>query len=122
LEIGDGKKMIDFTYVVTQVNEDTNQIIIEYSSTGRKTINVGAPLPLNGISMDDYAVSYAPFSYWIEEEKGRYVPAVGISGSYSAPPPVMPKFEPNIESSESESVPTYLDDEQLNELLESLKK
>jgi len=94
--------MIDYTYVVKEVNESTNSMIIEYSSPGRKTISVGAMLPLGGTKMDDYAFSFAPFSFWIQEEKGTYVPAVGLTGSYTATE--IPNIEANIIGSESNVV------------------
>ena len=75
--------MIEFTYTITLVNEEQNQMEIEYSSPGRDTITVGTPLPLNNVSIEEFAQMYAPFGLWVQKEYGYQVPEVGTTGSYT---------------------------------------
>jgi hypothetical protein len=77
--------MIEFTYKITLVNEELNQMEIEYSSPGRDTITVGTPLPLNNVTIEEFVQMYVPSGVWIQREYGYQVPAVGITGSYTPP-------------------------------------
>ena len=77
--------MIEFTYTITLVNEEQNQMEIEYSSPGRDTITVGTPLPLNNVTIEEFVRMYVPFGLWVQKEYGYQVPAVGTTGSYTPP-------------------------------------
>ena len=78
--------MIEYTYTLKVVNADLNQMEIEYSSPGRDTITVGTPLPKTNVTMDEFALRYAPFGYWLDKEYGYQVPELGTTGSYTPTP------------------------------------
>jgi hypothetical protein len=75
--------MIDYTYELTEVIEEQNQMMVKFSSPGREDIIVGTPLPTEGIDLKDFLYSYAPIPIWLENDRKVFVPEVGATGQYS---------------------------------------
>ena len=75
--------MIDYTYELTEVIEEQNQMMVKFSSPGREDIIVGTPLPTEGIDLKDFLYPYAPIPIWLEKDRKVFVPEVGATGQYS---------------------------------------
>jgi hypothetical protein len=75
--------MIDYTYELTEVIEEQNQMMVKFSSPGREDIIVGTPLPTEGIDLKDFLHSYVPIGIWLEKDRKVFVPQVGETGQYS---------------------------------------
>jgi|LakMenEpi03Aug12_release.lakeMendotaPanAssembly.Ray.scaffolds.fasta_scaffold51509_2 hypothetical protein len=75
--------MIDYTYELTEVIEEQNQMMVKFSSPGREDIIVGTPLPTEGIDLKDFLYPYAPIPIWLENDRKVFVPEVGATGQYS---------------------------------------
>ena len=75
--------MIDYTYELTEVIEEQNQMMVKFCSPGREDIIVGTPLPTEGMDLKDFLYPYAPIGIWLEKDRKVFVPQVGETGQYS---------------------------------------
>lgn len=74
---------LEYTYQIAKVDKDARCMEIVYSSDGKKTMRVGTRLPYEGETIEDIVKSYAPISYWKEQELNVITPIEGITGNVS---------------------------------------
>lgn len=72
---------MNFTYEVTRVDEDNKVMDLVFKTEGLSDVLVSARLPFNGESVDDLALSVAPFYAWDMEQAEFTTPSVGVRGS-----------------------------------------
>jgi len=76
---------INFTYLITAVDEVARCMEVVYSAEGHQTMHIGARLPFEGESLEDVVIAFAPIAYWKEQKLGLVVPAVGATGAIEVP-------------------------------------
>lgn len=71
---------MNYSYEIIKVDAQARVMEVVYSSAGRQSMHIGARLPYEGESLRAVIESYAPISYWLEQEAPIVVPEVGTSG------------------------------------------
>lgn len=74
---------LEYTYEIKNVNAEFKCMEIEFNSIDKKSILVGAPLPISGTDLDTHIRNYAPIRAWLEEDVEYVIPVVGTTGSFS---------------------------------------
>lgn len=100
---------IEYTYVITKVDEPTNTMLVNYSADGYDTLTVSMPIPFSDVALEDHMHNYAPFTAWELSNKTFQKVEVGTSG---------------ISRRTQEQVPKAIDDlteEDILKLVEELK-
>lgn len=79
------EKKMNYTYIVTRVDQDAKCMDVEFTAKGFDPITVGVRLPTVGEDVDSVIQSFAPHSVWEPEVVEYAAVPVGKSGSYTAP-------------------------------------
>lgn len=74
--------MLDYKYEIIEVLPEQNNMMIKFTSEGREDVITGAPLPTEGMNINEFIAPYAPIGHWLELERKKFVPEVGTSGEY----------------------------------------
>lgn len=72
---------ITYTYEVASVDEVHKAMTILYTSPEHGTVLVGAPMPVEGETLDDIAAAYSPVATWLTKDRAVLPVAVGATGS-----------------------------------------
>lgn len=72
---------ITYTYEVTSVDEVHKAMTILYTSPEYGTVLVGAPMPMEGETLDGIAEMYSPVATWLTKDRAVLPVAVGATGS-----------------------------------------
>ena len=73
---------IEYTYTVISVDQETNNMVVEYAAIGysSQTVNVRLPI-LNVETLDDVISMYSPYSEWSTPQAVTYAPEIGATGT-----------------------------------------
>jgi len=93
---------MEYSYEIVSVNPAENNMLVKFiaKDKNREEVITGTPLPTEGISLEDFLHPYAPIGYWIEKERPKVIPEIGVKGEYSSDAyekSVAEKFRKNIE-------------------------
>jgi len=81
---------ITYTYEIVSVSEDHRAMTILYTSPEHGTAMVGAPMPLEGETLDSIADMYSPVASWLTMGRAVLPVSVGDSGALSFEVPDAP--------------------------------
>lgn len=82
---------ITYTYEIASVDEAHKAMTILYTSPEYGTVLVGAPMPMEGETLDGIAEMYSPVATWLTKDRAVLPVAVGAKGSLEyAPAPAEP--------------------------------
>ena len=79
--------MIEYSFRVIKVDKNNKCMEIEYSSTNRPTVVIGARMPYVGESLDAIVSMYAPIRWWEEQELIVEDIVEGVYGTVTPPTP-----------------------------------
>ena len=72
---------ITYTYEIASVDEAHKAMTILYTSPEYGTVLVGAPMPMEGETLDGIAEMYSPVATWLTKDRAVLPVAVGAKGS-----------------------------------------
>lgn len=77
---------IEYTYKVVSIDEETDNMVVEYTATGYLTQVVNVRLPiLNVETLDDVVSIHSPYTAWSTPRPETYVPEIGATGTLQTP-------------------------------------
>jgi hypothetical protein len=80
----------EYDYEVKEVDNDHNQMVVEYKSKDLPAVLVSMPLPYADDDFDLYVLNYSPIGVWESVVRQRATVTVGKVGKYK---PVKPPKE-----------------------------
>lgn len=78
---------IEYTYEVVMVDAPARCMEVRYTSAGRAPVNVSARIPYVGETLESVIAMYSPVRFWEEQEANITPPTVGVTGTWTPPPP-----------------------------------
>lgn len=88
---------ITYTYEIASVDEAHKAMTILYTSPEYGTVLVGAPMPMEGETLDGIAEMYSPVATWLTKDRAALPVAVGAKGSLEYAPPSEAPARPSVE-------------------------
>jgi hypothetical protein len=73
----------NYSWKVTEANETTKNMLVEYSLEGYQTFLVGMPMPTEAVTLEQRVQQYAPVPQWEFSMLTPVSVEIGASGSSS---------------------------------------
>jgi len=70
---------IAYTYQIISVGDASMEVV--YTNPTYGSLNVGVRLPYEGETLEDVIAEASPAAWWLEQERPKVRPTVGVSGS-----------------------------------------
>ena len=73
----------NYSWKVTEANETTKNMVVEYSLEGYQTFLIGMPMPTDAVTLEQRVQQYAPIPQWEFSMLTPVSVEVGTTGSSS---------------------------------------